>query len=198
MATATQRRRARPRTNSEFTACARPSGATGAGPNRSARHRADPGGRAGWSAPRHETVVGDALVMSVGNHGQRRALAESHHVFDVIERDLESHLIGRVVGFEVVEQVERRLSRQLASRSARDQLAPQPVQSTHCLGPEADQFVASVRQQLHRDCRVVEYTRTRVASFAGTSTTTSSNATRRCATERPTPFAPSTAHTRSG
>ena len=44
----------------------------------------------------------------------------------------------------------------------------------------------------------VSNNRTRAASFAGTSTTCSPASRRRCASGRPTPFAPSTAHTRSG
>ena len=44
----------------------------------------------------------------------------------------------------------------------------------------------------------VSNSRTRAASLAGTSTTTSPASSSRCARERPAPLAPSTAHTRSG
>ena len=44
----------------------------------------------------------------------------------------------------------------------------------------------------------VSNSRTLAASFAGTSTTCSPDSSSRCANGRPTPFAPSTAHTRPG
>ena len=59
---------------------------------------------------------------------------DAHDVLDVLERDLDTHLTGGIIRFQVVDQVERFLRGDQCWSAAGDQLAQQPMQSTHRLG----------------------------------------------------------------